>query len=87
MKGMVYMAISALSYCLQAFILKILYLNSNVTAYEVTYWQSMIVIVFEYTMIRSLKKDHFKVPADLRSTFILRNITGFLGTTGYFLAI
>jgi drug/metabolite transporter (DMT)-like permease len=87
MKGMIYMMISSICYCLQAFILKLLFNNSNVLAYEVTYWQSMIIIVFEYSMIRSLKKDHFKIPENMRNTFILRNITGFVGTTSYFVAI
>ena len=38
-------------------------------------------------MIRWTKKDIYKVPDGLRITFVLRNITGFLGITLYFVAI
>lgn len=38
MKGMIYMAISAVFYSTMAFLLKMLYLHSSITAYEVTYW-------------------------------------------------
>jgi drug/metabolite transporter (DMT)-like permease len=38
MKGMIYMLISSVTASLMAFILKELYLNSNITAFEVTYW-------------------------------------------------
>lgn len=37
-KGMIYMLISACFFSLMAFFLKLLYLNSNVSTYEVTYW-------------------------------------------------
>lgn len=37
-KGMIYMLISAIFFSLMAFVLKMLYLNSNVSTYEVTYW-------------------------------------------------
>ena len=84
---MIYMMISAMSNSIMSFLLKLLFLNSNINAFEVTYWQSMIVIVFEYMMIRSLKKDPFKVPDGIRITFVLRNVTGFFGTVGYFIAI
>jgi hypothetical protein len=38
MKGMIYMGISAIFSSLMAFILKMLYIHSDITAYEVTYW-------------------------------------------------
>jgi len=84
---MIYMLISSIAASLMAFILKELYLYSNVTAFEVTYWQSMIIIIVEYIMLKWSKKDQFKVPDDIRSTFILRCFSGFLGTLGYFMAI
>lgn len=37
-KGMIYMLISACFFSLLAFFLKLLYLNSNIGTYEVTYW-------------------------------------------------
>ena len=87
MKGMIYMMISSITAALMAFILKELYLNSNITAFEVTYWQSMIIILVEYVMLKWSKKDIFNVPDGIRITFILRCIAGFLGTLGYFLAL
>ncbi len=38
MKGMIYMMISSITAALMAFIVKTLYLNSSITAFEVTYW-------------------------------------------------
>jgi drug/metabolite transporter (DMT)-like permease len=87
MKGMIYMAISAVFYSLMAFLLKLLYLHSTITAYEVTYWQSIIMVFVNYIWMRALKRDPFNVPEGLRYTLILRNIAGFLGITGYYLAI
>ena len=38
-------------------------------------------------MMKILRKDPYAVPKGLRITLILRNITGFIGITGYYLAI
>lgn len=84
---MFYMAISALCYSMLAFLLKMLYLHSKVTAYEVTYWQNIVMVVMNYTWMRAIKRDPFQVPQGLRYTLILRNFTGFIGITGYYLAI
>ena len=54
-KGILYMVISAFSFSMMAFILKKLYLNSNISAYEVTYWQNIILVILYYGMLRSLR--------------------------------
>ena len=87
MKGMIYMGISALFFSVMALLLKILYQHSLITAYEITYWQSLFMTIVQYGMMRGLKKDPYAVPQGLRMTLILRNITGFIGITGYYLAI
>lgn len=56
-KGIFYMAISACSFSMMAFVLKKLYMNSNISAYEVTYWQNIILVILYYGMLRSLKQD------------------------------
>ena len=81
------MTISSVTAALMAFILKELYMYSNITAFEVTYWQSIIIILVEYVMLKWSKKDQFNVPDGIRVTFVLRCITSFLGTLGYFMAI
>ena len=87
MKGMVYMAIAAVNFSLMAFFMKMLFLNSEITAYEVTYWQNLMTIFFNYIWIRMIDRDPFQVPQGLRYTLILRSFTGFLGITGYYLAL
>mmetsp|Transcript_12887 Transcript_12887/g.12780 ORF Transcript_12887/g.12780 Transcript_12887/m.12780 type:complete len:88 (+) Transcript_12887:146-409(+) len=87
MKGMVYMAISAASYSLNAFFLKILYLNSSITAYEVSYQLNILIIVLNFAWMKLVERDPFQVPQGLRYTLIMRSFTGFLGTTGFYLAI
>ena len=57
MKGMMYMMISALSFSLMAFMLKLLFIHSTVTTYEVTYWQAIILIFFNYGLIKWTGKD------------------------------
>lgn len=84
---MVYMAIAALFYSVQAFLMKMLYIKSTIAAYEVTYWQNMLMVIIIYIWMRILKRDPFAVPQGLRYTLILRNFTGFIGITGYYLAI
>lgn len=84
---MIYMVISACFYSLMAFLLKMLYLNSTITAYEVTYWQNILMVAFNYIWMRALNRDPFAVPQGLRYTLILRNLAGFIGITGYYLAI
>jgi hypothetical protein len=45
MKGMIYMAISAFFFSIMALLLKILYSHSLITAYEITYWQNLLMTV------------------------------------------
>lgn len=84
---MIYMAISSAAYTLMAFVLKMLYLNSSVSTFEVTYWQSIVMGVLNFSLFKVYGKDHLQVPKHMRTTLILRSITGFLGTIGYYLAL
>lgn len=81
------MVISAFSFSMMAFVLKKLYLNSNISAYEVTYWQNIILIVLYYGMLRSLRQDFLKVPDDLRTSLIWLGFLGFMGISSYYLAL
>jgi len=54
-KGILYMALSAAAFAIMSFLLKLLYLRSNISAYEVTYWQNIILIILNYGMMRSLR--------------------------------
>lgn len=57
-KGMIYMLISACFFSLMAFFMKLLYLNSHIGTYEVTYWQSIFMMVMNFSLFKAYKKDH-----------------------------
>ncbi len=59
---MIYMLISAMFFSLMAFLLKLLYLNSHCSTYEVTYWQSIIMMVLNFSLFKVYSKDHLLVP-------------------------
>lgn len=81
------MFISSIFFSLMAFLLKLLYLNSQVTTYEVTYWQSIMMIFLNMVLFKAYKKDHLEVPRGLRTTVIVRGFTGFVGMSGFYLAL
>lgn len=81
------MLISACFFSLMAFFLKLLYLNSYIGTYEVTYWQSMFMMCLNFGLFKVYAKDHLTVPVNMRTTLVWRAITGFLGMTGYYLAL
>jgi len=84
---MIYMLISACFFSLMAFFLKYLYLQSSITTYEVTYWQSLIMVVMNFSLFKVYKKDHLTVRKEDRLNLVLRAMSGFLGMTGYYLAL
>lgn len=86
-KGMIYMAISAACYASMAFFLKMLYMHSSVSTFEVAYWQSIVMIILNFSLFKVYGKDHLKVPTHMRTTLVLRSIFGFLGTVGFYLAL
>ena len=45
------------------------------------------MIIFSYCIIRFLGEDQFGVPKDLRPIILIRAVSGFLGITGYYVAI
>src|SRR3569833_2701731 len=75
MKGMLYMAIAALFYSTLAFLLKALYIKSTINAFEVTYFQNILMVIMNYVWMRAKHRDPFTVPRGLRITLILRNFT------------
>ena len=62
MKGMIYMVISALFFSLMAMLMKVFYQNSFIDALEVTYWVNLLMTLFQYIMMRIVKKDPYAVP-------------------------
>ena len=84
---MIYMAISSACFSLMAFLLKLLFIKSDVSTFEVTYWQSIMMGVLNFSLFKAYGQDHLKVPQAYRSTLILRSIFAFLGMVGYYLAL
>lgn len=82
-----YMLISAVCYTMMAFCLKLLYLHSNISTYEVTYWQAIVIGILNFFMFKAAGKDHLLVRDDMRVTLILRSIAAFLGLSGFYLAL
>ena len=86
-KGIMYMFISAMFYTVMATLLKILYLNSNITTYEVTYFQAIVMAILNFALFKAYSKDHLLVRDDMRTTLILRSVCAFLGVSGFYLAL
>ena len=86
-KGMVYMFISAAFFTASAALLKFLYLNSDISTYEFTYWQSIVIGILNLFLFKTYQKDHMLVRDDMRSTLVIRSILAFLGSTGFYLAL
>lgn len=86
-KGIMYMLIAAIFFTLMAFFLKLLYLNSEISTYEVTYVQAIIMAVMNFGLFKAYDKDHLLVRDDMRVTLVLRSVAGFLGLSGFYLAL
>ena len=84
---MIYMLISAVFFSFMAFLLKTLYINSNISTFEVTYWQSLMMGAFNFSLFKLYSKDHLDVPYNQRSVLMLRSVFAFLGMIGYYLAL
>jgi drug/metabolite transporter (DMT)-like permease len=86
-KGMFYMLIAAICFTVSAFLLKLLYLKSNINTYEFTYWNSIVMGILNLFLFKYNNKDHLLVRDDMRTTLILRSICAFIGATGFYLAL
>jgi drug/metabolite transporter (DMT)-like permease len=86
-KGMFYMLIAAICFTICAFLLKLLYLNSNINTYEFTYWNSIVMGILNLILFKYNNKDHLLVRDDMRTTLVLRSICAFIGATGFYLAL
>jgi S-adenosylmethionine uptake transporter len=84
---MVYMFISAAFFTASAALLKFLYLSSDISTYEFTYWQSIVIGILNLFLFKTYQKDHMLVRDDMRSTLVIRSILAFLGSTGFYLAL
>lgn len=82
-----YMFISTIFYTLMAFFLKLMFIKSYITTYEFTYFQAIVMVVLNFGMFKAYGKDHLLVRDDMRSTLVSRSIAGFLGVTGFYLAL
>ena len=65
-KGVAYMFISAAFFTASAAMLKVLYLNSDISTYEFTYWQSIVIGVLNLFWFKMYHKDHLLVRDDMR---------------------
>jgi drug/metabolite transporter (DMT)-like permease len=86
-KGIMYMLVAAIFFTLMAFLLKLLYIKSEISTYEVTYIQAIIMAVMNFGLFKAAGKDHLLVRDDMRATLILRSVCGFLGLSGFYLAL
>lgn len=88
MAGFGCMAVSAISFSLMTCGLKYLYANvMEISSFEVIYWKSLSMIVYEYFFIKGMGYDHMAVPKDLRVTVYLRALAGFGGLAGLYTSI
>ena len=65
MKGLLFGLIANLTYGMTSPIVKMIYLhNSNISAYEVLYWKSISMMVFNYFFVRSFGEFVLGVPRE-----------------------
>ena len=81
------MLISAIFYTLLAFLLKMLYINSDISTYEITYFQAMVMGLLNLGLFKAYDKDQLLVREDMRVTLVLRSVSAFLGVSGFYLAL
>jgi drug/metabolite transporter (DMT)-like permease len=86
-KGIFYMLLAACCFTVCAFLLKLLYMNSNINTYEFTYWNSIVMGILNLCLFKLNNKDHLLVRDDMRTTLVLRSICAFIGATGFYLAL
>jgi len=85
--GMMSMVGSACGFSAMSCGLKILYRHVEISAFEVIYWKSLSMILFEYVFIKWSGGDHMETKKELRLTILLRGVTGFIGLACLFTAI
>lgn len=86
-KGMFYMLLSALCFTVTAFLLKLMYLNSNISTYEFTYWNSIVIGILNLALVKYNHRDHLLVRVDMRTTLVWRSMSAFIGLSGFYLAV
>jgi len=59
---MAFMALSAVCYALMSFLIKVLYLHSKISPYEIAYWQGLMTTIILLVIIRIMKVDFLFIP-------------------------
>lgn len=67
---------------------KLIFMDSNLTSFEVAYWQALIMIFLQAVMMKFQGVEPLlDIPKEVRSTIVLRGIAGFTGNILYYTAI
>lgn len=79
-KGLAFSLAANLSYSLTSPIVKIIYQhNLAISAYEILFWKSISMMVFNYFYVRSNGAFVMDVPLKYRNIIVFRALVGFFG--------
>lgn len=82
-KGLAFSLVANLSYSLTSPIVKMIYLhNPAISAYEILFWKSISMMVFNYCFVRSHGVFVMDVPSKYRRIIVFRALVGFWGIQG-----
>jgi drug/metabolite transporter (DMT)-like permease len=82
-EGLLYSLAGNLAYSLTSPIVKIIYEhNPSISAYEILYWKSISMMVFNYSFVRSFGVFVMDVPKEYQKIIVFRALIGFFGIQG-----
>ena len=80
---MIYGLCAALSYSVSQPLFKMIFLKfSQVSSFEVNYWNAMIMLTVNYVIVKSKGAFVLDIPRKFHPIIILRSICGFIGYIG-----
>ena len=83
---MLFQTVAAISFALLSFFVKLLYLNSSITPYEISYWKSLVTGTLLIITMKYYEVD-YTVPEDVRWPLLYRGLGGFISNTLLFCAL
>ena len=75
-------------YSMTSPIVKIIYEhNKSISAYEILYWKSLSMMLFNYLFIHSFGKFCLDIPNEYRKIIVFRAFVGFIGIQGMWASV
>ena len=75
-------------FCISSIVVKYIYIhNKGISVFEILYWKSLTMMVFNYFLTRSFGVFVFDIPVKYRNIIVFRACIGITGVGGYWAAI